>query len=117
MSLSVWGTDMRRLSFRRLNNKVHRLVSLHEESSFQRKCLQGHTPATDQLFILGLPRSGTTLLDQYIVHRKDVAYFTNGVGDNPSQPCLTSSRQRLENPPYISDFASRYGRSEGPMAP
>ncbi len=36
----------------------------------------GPVPAP-RLFILGLPRSGTTLVSQYIVHRLKVAYLTN----------------------------------------
>ena len=39
-----------------------------------------------QLFILGPPRTGTTLIYQYIAHRLNVAYFTNGVGRYPLAP-------------------------------
>lgn len=70
-----------------------------------------------QLFILGLPRSGTTLVYQYIVHRYHVAYFTNGVASHPYNPCQTTSRQHKQYPPYRSDFRSHYGHSEGTMAP
>jgi len=69
------------------------------------------------LFILGLPRSGTTLVYQYIVHRLHVAYFTNGVGAHPFAPSATTMKQLRENDPYRSDFESSYGRSSGEMAP
>jgi len=69
------------------------------------------------VFILGLPRSGTTLVYQYVVHRLHVAYFTNGVGAHPFAPCATTMRQLRENDPYRSDFESSYGRSSGEMAP
>jgi len=70
-----------------------------------------------QLFLTGLPRTGTTLVSQYIVHRLDVAYFTNGVSRFPLAPCTVSRWQRWFHPAYQSDFRSNYGRSRGPMAP
>ena len=70
-----------------------------------------------QLFIMGLPRSGTTLIYQYIVHRLHVAYFTNGVGRFPSAPCITTFLQHKVYGQYISDFQSNYGKVLGPVAP
>jgi len=70
-----------------------------------------------QLFILGLPRSGTTLVYQYIVHRTHVAYFTNGVGNYPVCPCTTVLIQKMSNLPYHSDFKSHYGKVSGSMSP
>ena len=70
-----------------------------------------------QLFILGLPRSGTTLIYQYLVHRLAVAYFTNGVGRLPRSPCVVTLAQRLRHGDYRSDFRSTFGRVEGPVAP
>lgn len=70
-----------------------------------------------QLFIVGLPRSGATLIYQYIVHRLHVAYFTNGAGNNPLYPLLTTAIQKFFRKPYKSDFKSNYGRISGPMAP
>ena len=74
-------------------------------------------PFASPLFILGLPRSGTTLIYQYLVHRLHVAYFTNGVGEHPFAPCAETMRQLRKNAPYRSDFESEYGRSNGAMAP
>ena len=57
------------------------------------------------------------MVSQYIAHRLDVAYFTNGVGQFPLAPCTISRWQRWTHPPYKSDFRSEYGRNKGPMAP
>lgn len=70
-----------------------------------------------QLFILGLPRSGTTLIYQYLVHRLRVAYFTNGVGQFYLSPCLVTFIEHKLNGPYKSDFKSEYGKVKGPTAP
>ncbi len=70
-----------------------------------------------QVFILGLPRSGTTLVYQYLVHRLEVAYFTNGVGRFPGAPCATTLIQRILHRPSPSDFESRYGRVSGALGP
>lgn len=77
------------------------------------------TWSTDQpqLFILGLPRSGTTLVYQYIVHRLDVAYFTHGDGLYHTFPLTASLLTRLIRGSYQSDFTSDYGKSKGPVAP
>lgn len=74
-------------------------------------------PSSPQLFILGLPRTGTTLVYQYIVHRLRVAYFTNGCGRYHRSPCLVTRIQRALHGEYVSDFESAYGKVEGPMAP
>lgn len=74
-------------------------------------------PHHPPLFILGLPRTGTTLVYQYVVHRLRVAYFTNGVGDHPYAPVATTWLQARVHPEYRSDFASEYGKVVGPMAP
>ena len=74
-------------------------------------------PSMPQLFIIGLPRSGTTLVYQYIVHRLAVSYFTNGVGKLPKAPCLTTFWQRMIYGDYSSDFKSHYGKVMGPVAP
>jgi len=70
-----------------------------------------------QLFILGLPRTGTTLVYQYIVHRLHVAYFTNAVGEHPYDPCRTIWASIQSGGTYRSDFESEYGRSRGDLAP
>lgn len=73
--------------------------------------------SSPQLFILGLPRSGTTLIYQYIVHRLNVAYFTHGVGAHPRVPCVVTWYQHNRYGQYRSDFESKYGKVEGPVSP
>jgi hypothetical protein len=68
------------------------------------------------VFLLGLPRSGTTLVSQYVVHRLEVAYWTNGVGHHPRAPIVTTFLERRGDA-YRSDFRSRYGKVEGARAP
>ncbi len=76
-----------------------------------------HQPQSPQIFILGLPRSGTTLVYQYIVHRLHVSYFTNGVGYYYLSPCVITKWQRKQYGEYKSDFQSRYGKVAGQAAP
>ncbi len=75
--------------------------------------------ATDkpQLFILGLPRSGTTLVYQYIVHRLNVAYFTNGVGRYPYSPFCITAWQKWRYGHYQSSFQNRFGKTDAPLEP
>lgn len=70
-----------------------------------------------QFFMAGLPRTGTTLMYQYVVHRLHMAYFTNKVGGNKDFPCAVTWLSKLVFPRYKSDFKSHYGRVEGNMAP
>ena len=70
-----------------------------------------------QLFILGPPRTGTTLIYQYIAHRLNVAYFTNGVGRYPLAPCVVTYAQKRLWGSYVSDFNSTFGKVIGPLGP
>jgi hypothetical protein len=72
---------------------------------------------TPQLFILGPPRSGTTLIYQYVTHRLKIAYFTNGVGRYPLAPCVVTYAQKRRWGEYSSDFKSTFGKVAGPLAP
>jgi len=83
----------------------------------KKELAQAYDCGSAQLFLTGLPRTGTTLVSQYIAHRLDIAYFTNGVKHFPLAPCTVSRWQRRLHPAYRSDFRSEYGRSKGPMAP
>lgn len=76
-----------------------------------------HEVDSPQFFILGLPRTGTTLIYQYVVHRLNVAYFTNGVGKYSRSPSLVTLLQKRMCSPYVSNFENNYGRVKGFMAP
>ena len=98
--------------------RIRRIPALVAESRFQNGALRRFEgDIAPQLFILGLPRSGTTLVYQYIMHRFHVAYFTNGVGIHAYDPSRETHRQLRRNAPYASDFKSTFGRSDGAMAP
>ena len=88
-------------------------LSIIEEIILQKK-FEASQP---QLFILGLPRSGTTIVYQYVVHRLKIAYFTNGVGKYHLSPCLVTFFQNRIYGNYKSDFKSNYGKVKGPVAP
>ncbi len=79
--------------------------------------LKEYESSAKQLFILGLPRSGTTLIYQYIAHRLNVAYFTNGVGNFPHAPSICTFVEHNLYSQYISDFRSSYGKVVGHVAP
>lgn len=74
-------------------------------------------PDEPQLFILGLPRTGTTLVYQYVVHRLRVAYFPNAVGRYYLAPCLATQIQKALRSDYRSNFRSEYGSVTGALAP
>jgi len=69
------------------------------------------------IFIIGPPRSGTTLLYQLIVHHFHVAYFPNIAAMFPEAPVLATRIGRKLFQPYRSDFKSTYGFVQGWMAP
>jgi Sulfotransferase family len=97
-----------------LARKVQRAAGRYLERALLTLPFQSDQP---QLFILGLPRSGTTLVYQYVVHCLKVAYFTNGVERARWYPCLMTAYQRQRYGDYHSDFKSRYGQVDGPVAP
>ena len=105
---------MRGRGLRRLLRSVPARVA---ERRFVDRVLSRPAPWRPPLLITGLPRTGTTLVYQYVVHRWHVAYFTQGVGTRPYDPCRTTWREIRAHGPYRSDFRSRFGRSEGVVAP
>jgi sulfotransferase family protein len=66
------------------------------------------------IFIIGPPRSGSTLLYQLVVQRFDVAYLSNRHCRYYGAPSRVERRTRTRPP---GDLSSRYGRTEGPDAP
>jgi len=78
---------------------------------------KSQTPSQPQFFITGLPRTGTTLIYQYILHRLHMAYFPYFSGEYYRMPCIAARFSRLIFPPYRSDFQSKFGKVKGPMAP
>ena len=74
-------------------------------------------PEEPPLFLIGAPRSGTTLLYQLCVQRFELAYFPWLSNVLPEAAVTAACLARRLYPPYRSDFSSRYGRSHGGRAP
>ncbi len=91
----------------------------HYAAALMERALLLHQWHSDrpQVFILGLPRSGTTLIYQYIVHRLHVAYFTQGDRLNRQHPCVSALLDHWRYGDYQSDFESHYGKNKGAGAP
>jgi hypothetical protein len=66
------------------------------------------------LFIVGPPRTGSTLLYQLLVHRFDVGYLSNRHCRLYAAPALV---ERRRHPSPTVEFTSRYGRTSGSDAP
>jgi sulfotransferase family protein len=66
------------------------------------------------IFIVGPPRSGSTLLYQLVVQRFDVGYLSNRHCRYYGSPSLVERRTRTRPP---GELSSRYGRTSGPDAP
>ena len=70
------------------------------------------------IFIVGPPRSGTTLLYQLMLHRFHLAYFPNIANRFNKSPVLATRFGLRYCRPYVSDFKNNYGLIEGQlMAP
>lgn len=75
-------------------------------------------PVYAPIFIIGPPRSGSTLLYQLIACHFNVCYFTNLMTRFPKSPvCLSKVLSLIQgcNPP--NSFESRYGETEGWKSP
>jgi len=71
-------------------------------------------PGAPIIFIVGVPRSGTTLLYQLMAKHLDVVYVTNEVARYWLAPLWAFRRNETETP---IDLRSHLGRSEGTAAP
>ena len=70
------------------------------------------------IFIVGPPRSGTSLLYQLMVHHFHLAYFPNIADKYNIAPVIVTKFGLKYCKPYVSDFTSNYGLIEGyRMAP
>lgn len=69
-------------------------------------------------FIVGLPRCGSTLLQQVLISSYKVGYVSNIVGkfwENPVAGCILHTS--LDEKNYTSNFSSEYGNTKGPFEP
>jgi hypothetical protein len=95
-------------SFWALNALLDRVETAIGDPSSRPLC---HPP----VFIVGPPRSGSTLLYQLVVQRFDVAYISNRHCRLYGAPSLVERSRTKAWPP--GEYFSQYGRTEGPDAP
>ena len=69
------------------------------------------------VFIIGVPRSGTTFLSQLLLANFEFAYFPNIANRFYMCPLYATRVTKLLLKPYNSKFRSKYGFESGAMAP
>ncbi len=68
------------------------------------------------LFVVGAPRSGTTVVIQHIINSLEFAYFPNLAKEHPSA-CITYGYLARRRHTFEPSYKSAYGVIDGPMAP
>lgn len=71
------------------------------------------------IFVVGAPRSGSTLLYQLLTDRFDVGYLANGHAQHPGAPSLVERRRGLvrERRGAAGDYDSSFGGTAGELGP
>ena len=71
------------------------------------------------VFVVGAPRSGSTLLYQLLTDRFDVGYLANGHARQPGAPSLVERMRGLVRGrrAELGDYRSSFGNTEGEFAP
>jgi hypothetical protein len=92
---------------------VKRVLDRYEQALLGRAAPQRYPP----IFILGPPRSGTTLLYQLVVNSFDVSYICNVVDEHPRYAATLTWLLRRGIRRYRSGFQSNYGRTRSMFGP
>lgn len=71
------------------------------------------------IFVVGAPRSGSTLLYQLLTDRFDVGYLTNGHARQPGAPSLVERTRGLirKRERELGDYGSSFGNTAGELGP
>lgn len=71
------------------------------------------------IFVVGAPRSGSTLLYQLLTDRFDVGYLANGHARRPGAPSLVERRRGLVRgrQAELGDYRSSFGGTTGELGP
>ncbi|HEY2354115.1 MAG TPA: sulfotransferase [Gaiellaceae bacterium] len=71
------------------------------------------------IFVVGAPRSGSTLLYQLLTDRFDVGYLANGHAQQPGAPSLVERRRGLvrRRQGELGDYSSSFGNTAGELGP
>lgn len=105
-------------SFLKLIAMIRYKTTTHLLSGIERGVVKRfHNYEAPVLFIVGLPRSGTTLFYQAVVTALNVAYFSNFAADHFHSPIGSSWVMRRRMQRFSSTFSSSYGVSAGWAAP
>jgi len=101
-------------TYRAARRSACALLSPFERRSLRRAALEHLSPP---LFVVGAPRTGTTLFYQLCVQRFRLAYFPNLSNALFEVPVTAARLARRLYRPHRSDFSSRFGKVRGGMAP
>lgn len=99
--------------FRSWVNSSHRILSFLDDIFFTRDADLLFPP----IFIVGAPRSGTTLFYQILIQFFETAYFPNIANTFYRCPLTATRLGLLLCPPYRSRFHSTFGFEKGCLAP
>jgi hypothetical protein len=85
---------------------------------FERYALWTEAAALPMVFIIGAPRSGSTLLYQLLINVFDFFYFSNLVNSHFSEyPAVGAALDQILNPREPVAYSSDHGKTEGPFGP
>lgn len=74
--------------------------------------LRNHYPP---LFVVGVPRAGTTVVFQHVLNTFEFAHFPNVAKEHP-RACVSATLLARWRHAYPATYHNRYGRTPGPMA-
>lgn len=96
-----------------------KIVTAHFEKLFLSIFWLDDSPIRPPVFIIGAPRSGTTLLYQILLNHFRFVYFSNIVAHFCHAPvfALMVARRLFSNRDDLHDYSSVYGRTKGMMGP
>jgi hypothetical protein len=80
-------------------------------------CFGDAPPRQPPLFVVGLPRAGTTLILQTLCHCLEVSYIPELARYAPFAPAFAAWAAHRARPRYRSGFTSHYGGSPGLASP
>lgn len=106
------NASITRLLIRGVLAPLGRISALLERLAFGKKA-----PEYPPVFMVGLPRAGTTLIYHSLVHAYHFAYPPNPTNWFPLFPTFVTALVKAVVRPYWSDFRNYYGRASGVMAP
>jgi len=86
-------------------------------AALEERCFGNAPPALPPLFIVGLPRAGTTVVYQTICHCFRVSFVPELVQYAPIAPAFATWVAHKAHPEYRSTFTSVYGSSPGLASP